>query len=773
MKLYRNLKIGTRIFLGVLIVVILVAGSFITVISVMNNLIKSSQEIIEVKAPNRQLAGDIAGQFLTTQLSVSRFLDTHDTIYLDSYNADTQKLQQLLDQAEQDFKNTPYEEDILKIGQDIQTYQTTFSQIQELIISRQTQMDETLNIEGSKISNYLDDLQVSGYITGNLDIVNQISLINMSVSNMRQDISAYFYNGDEDKAVRVDQFAAKSLSTLDWLDTSGKLNAIQKEKVQTTQKSLEAFVDSFNQIHQAYQQETDLVNNTLEILGGEIRTTTSHISSAMGDDFLTVSNHYKTSSRNIQIMYILTTLGAVILALVFASLITRQIVAPFLKVVKVAHQITEVDLKTLETEMNLMAKGDLTRKIEIATEALSVNSDDEVGRLAGAFNAILASLKSTGNAFNAMSLSLSQSMSRITDNAQELLTASHLFAESAEQSNLATGQITETFQQVAHGMSEQNDGVAKTMASIDQLGQVIEGVARGARDQASTINQTSLIMSNLTGMIQKVANNAQLAKTDSLDAAKSTRDGVNAVEKTIEDIQSIKTAVDYSAQKVKEMGERSEKIGQIVETIQDIASQTNLLALNAAIEAARAGEQGKGFAVVADEVRKLAERSSIATKEIATLVSTIRKSVSEAMSAMNKGSQEVENGVQQAASSGEVLSRISNTFEQLVKQSGQTAGAAQEMLKISSELVSSIDSLSAVVEENTAATEEMTASASEVSQAMSQIAAISGQTSASVEEVSAATEQINNQAEQVSHSIQSLESMAEQLQEVSSQFKVN
>jgi methyl-accepting chemotaxis protein len=176
----------------------------------------------------------------------------------------------------------------------------------------------------------------------------------------------------------------------------------------------------------------------------------------------------------------------------------------------------------------------------------------------------------------------------------------------------------------------------------------------------------------------------------------------------------ISTKVSDSASKVQEMGTRSEQISAIIETIADIASQTNLLALNAAIEAARAGEHGKGFAVVADEVRKLAEKSAGATKEITGLVKGIQHSVAQAVDLTNL--------------------------------------AAQEMKSAASDLDSAIQSVAAVVKENTAAVDQMSNRTTSVLKSVENIASISEENSAAVEEVSASAEEMTAQVEEVATS---------------------
>jgi methyl-accepting chemotaxis protein len=234
----------------------------------------------------------------------------------------------------------------------------------------------------------------------------------------------------------------------------------------------------------------------------------------------------------------------------------------------------------------------------------------------------------------------------------------------------------------------------------------------------------------------------------------------------------VRTKVSLSAARVEEMGSRSQEIGAIVETIEDIASQTNLLALNAAIEAARAGEQGKGFAVVADEVRKLAERSSRATRQIAGLVKSIRETVAEAVSAMKVSASEVEAGVTRANSAGEALENILMAVDLVFHQAEDAGVAAVKVNAGALELVEAVDAVSAVIEQNTAATEAMATNSIELNQAIENIASTSEENSAAVEEISASTEEVSAQAEEVTASAASLLGMAQELRQVVEQFKI-
>ncbi len=377
-----------------------------------------------------------------------------------------------------------------------------------------------------------------------------------------------------------------------------------------------------------------------------------------------------------------------------------------------------------------------------------------------------------GNAFAQMVAKLRRQLGTVSDNAEKVETAAGQLAAAAGQAGQATSQISATMQQVANGTSQQAQAVSQTAGSVEQMRRAIDGVANGGQEQAAAVGKASGLTAQITTAVQTMALRAQAGAEGSTRAAQTARAGAQTVGDTIQSMDGIKARVNQSAGKVKEMGTRSDQVGAIVETIDDIASQTNLLALNAAIEAARAGEHGKGFAVVADEVRKLAEKSASATKEIGGLIRGIQVSAGEAVSAMVESVAEVEVGATLAQASGQALEEILTAVEAVREGSEEAVAAARQAQLAANELVGAMDAVSAVVEENTAATEEMAAGSGEVAHAIENIASVSEENSAAVEEVSANAEEMSAQVEDVTASAQSLAEMAQALRQVVNQFRL-
>ncbi len=453
-------------------------------------------------------------------------------------------------------------------------------------------------------------------------------------------------------------------------------------------------------------------------------------------------------------------------------------------------RLVTIPLAEMTGLMEHLAGGDCNITVQ-------TRSRDEVGRMADAFRRMTAYLqrKTTlaeklahgdfseditplsnkdmlGSAFAYMIVNLRGLIYQVAQSAEGLNTASAQLASAANQAGRATNQIAGVMGQMATGATQQSQAVVHTTASVDQMALAIDGVARGAQEQATAVGKTATLAAQISQAIGQVSANAQSGARGAVAATQAAQQGAQTVQVAVQGMAMIKEKVGVSTQKVQQMGARSEQIGAIVQTIDDIASQTNLLALNAAIEAARAGEHGKGFAVVADEVRKLAEKSASATKEIAGLIRNIQQTVTEAITAMQDGNLEVETGVARTMQAGESLANILQTVEAVNQQVEAIAASAVSMNTSAVELVNAMESVSAVVEENTAATEEMSANSSLVGQAITNIASISQENSASVEEISASAEEMSAQVQEVSASAQSLLQMADNLRGLVRQFKL-
>jgi methyl-accepting chemotaxis protein/hemerythrin len=237
------------------------------------------------------------------------------------------------------------------------------------------------------------------------------------------------------------------------------------------------------------------------------------------------------------------------------------------------------------------------------------------------------------------------------------------------------------------------DSVVMVRATTDAMASAAEDVAI----QASTIATASEEMSATSG---DIARNCLYAAESAQKATDQTHSGSQLVQGSSRLMENIAQRVNVSSQTVEGLGQRSDQIGAIVSTIQDIADQTNLLALNAAIEAARAGEQGRGFAVVADEVRALAERTTKATKEIAAMIKAIQSETQSAVSSMSEGVDEVKRGTAETARSGEALEDILNKINDLTMQISQVATAAEEQTATTQEITNNIQMITDVVNRN-------------------------------------------------------------------------
>ncbi|MEA5113599.1 MAG: methyl-accepting chemotaxis protein [Geobacteraceae bacterium] len=270
-------------------------------------------------------------------------------------------------------------------------------------------------------------------------------------------------------------------------------------------------------------------------------------------------------------------------------------------------------------------------------------------------------------------------------------------------------------------VSSIRDTAAQVASASTQLYATSEQIATGAEEVAAQAGTVATASEEMSCTSSEIAKSCLMAVESSKQAGDSASAGSIVVQDTVLEMNRIADRVKESAQTVESLGARSDQIGEIVGTIEDIADQTNLLALNAAIEAARAGEQGRGFAVVADEVRALAERTTKATKEIGAMIKAIQMETKGAVASMEEGVREVEKGTVDAAKSGEALREILEQANTVTMQINQIATAAEQQTATTNEITSNIQQITDVVQETAKGSQESASAANQLSQLAEQL----------------------------------------------------
>lgn len=267
------------------------------------------------------------------------------------------------------------------------------------------------------------------------------------------------------------------------------------------------------------------------------------------------------------------------------------------------------------------------------------------------------------------------------------------------------GKLFNSFNVAVHNLRELiknvNESVHATASAANQISSSSEEIATGAQEQNSQTTEVAGAVEQMTKTIFETSRNASAAADTAKLAGERAVEGGKVVTETILGMNKISEVVSKSAEKVFTLGQNSDKIGEIIQVINDIADQTNLLALNAAIEAARAGEQGRGFAVVADEVRKLAERTTKATKEIADMIKKIQQDTIEAVDSMKKGTAEVLEGKKMTEKAGVVLNEIVEGSKKVTDLVTQVAAASEEQSAASEQISKNVEAIERVTQEST------------------------------------------------------------------------
>jgi methyl-accepting chemotaxis protein len=343
-------------------------------------------------------------------------------------------------------------------------------------------------------------------------------------------------------------------------------------------------------------------------------------------------------------------------------------------------------VSSLEHTTRRLAEGDMTVRAELHTK-------DELRRIGDSFNRMIDSFREL----------ISTNMKIV----QQVAASAEELTANVEHTSKASEHIAGTIHEVAEGTEKQLHSVAKSVASFNEM----------------------------TTGIQHIAANAQDASSSAIRTSKVASEGTAAIQTVIQQMNSIHHTVNGLAQVIQELNLRSHEIGQIVEVITHIAEQTNLLALNAAIEAARAGEHGRGFAVVADEVRKLAVQSAQSSQQITALIGNIQIETRKAILSMDATTKEVEAGIGVVNTSGHLFEQIQYSVNEVAKQIEEISSFSQQISIGAEQMIQSVTSISEVVETTASGTQSVSALTQEQLAAMEEISSSATSLSKMAEEL--------------------------------------
>ena len=698
----KDVKLGKKLGLGFAAILTIMAALGLMAILNMNSVSKSSNKLAKMYIPEVAEALDVQKSSLLTMRAMRGFSLTSN----EAYWAEGQKLlNELRTEHLEEAKALAYKypllvklrENIEKVISAVNQYSTMASKtrnIHDELKKDRIEMDESAKIfmknaymfladQNEKTAGLIESQAPPAEIKQRLDKITNIN----DVIDIGNNIQIRNYKAQAARDIEILADGLKDFPKID--EKLSKLRAVtiherdlqeldqMKKEADDYKKAMKSFYENMLKLQKLDQNRAEVAKQILDI--AEITA----------DAGISQTQHIANESAdNLDTATIVISAGLIIAVLVGISLaiwLTRAITGPMTRGVIFATKVAEGDLD----------------------QTLDIHQKDEAGQLAEAMSKMVSNLK--------LKIAEAEQKSKEADHESERARKAMNEAEAAQKK-------AESGRQVIIDAAKRLESVVERMtSSSEELSAQVEQASNGALIQTERVSETATAMEEMNATVLEVASNAGNAASESDKAREKARNGSNVVSKAVGSIQNVENQINDLKVHMSSLGKQTEDIGSIMNVISDIADQTNLLALNAAIEAARAGEAGRGFAVVADEVRKLAEKTMTATNEVGEAIGNIQRGSRDSMSSMDKAVVTIEEASELATLSGEALD----------------------------EIVALVDGTTDQVQAIAAASEQQSATSEEINRAVEEINRISTETSTSMSQSAIAVDELAQQSQEL------------------------
>ncbi len=675
----KNVKLGLKIGMGFGVLLLMACALGVMAMLSMRNVAENATRLAEEYIPEVGLANELERRSLLFMQAIQGYAFTEEQSFRAESLAQMEDIKKVLDKSREFAGQHPR---LVKLREDEATARARIGEIEKLSNQTETsikameairkRMDAAAAAYMREASQYYEAQLVK--FAKNIEEMADSQLLSNRLEKNKQ-LYLLVMEGEE---IRIKNFKAQSKGDAaimrEGLEAFPKIKeALDVIRPITTQQSDLDILASIEKQAGDYQkameemlvewEKLDSIAKDRDAVSADMLHAAREVARAGMDHTVNISNDGVASLDRAQMIMAAGLLLALIIGVAVSIRLARAIIGPLTAGVVFAEKV---------------AQGDLDGKLDI-------DQQDEIGRLAESLRKMVANLKSRIMESNAKSLEAEKAASKAN---QAMLEAEKAQAEAMAKAE-AMAQAAERLSRVAE----------ITTSASEELSAQIDESSKGAGVQAQRVAETATAMEEMNATVMEVAKNASLAAEISDDARDKAKEGAAIVSRVVDGIGEVQTQSMELKEDMATLGEQAEGIGRIMAVISDIADQTNLLALNAAIEAARAGEAGRGFAVVADEVRKLAEKTMTATKEVGDAIRGIQDGTRKNMNNVDNSVKTIGEATTLANESGVVLDAIVKLVENASDQVRAIAAASEQQSAASEEINRSIEDVNVISNE--------------------------------------------------------------------------